>query len=121
MGIVADSTRTIQQDVNALAEHYGLRVTAKVTQDWNPQTGEFDGKAIDATVTVQGTFEADDTEAYLRALDGCQRVLSIFRAVRPGSTWGTDSASVGGHAGLTGGYCELSKSGVGIRLARRFV
>lgn len=121
MGIVAESIQATQQDARAIAEHYGLRVTAEVTQDWNPQTGEFDGKAIDATITVGTTFEPGDAEAYLRALDGCQRVLAFFRAVRPGSTWGTDSASVGGHAGLTGGYCELSKSGVGIRLARRFV
>jgi hypothetical protein len=36
--------------------------------------------------------------------------------IRPGSTWGTDSAS----AGWSDGYCRMSKSGVEIRLARQF-
>ncbi len=113
-------TDTLQREAEAVASEYGLRVTATLTRDWNPRTGEFDGKVLDATVTAEGTFEPRDTAAYLRMLRGCERVLALFPSVRPGSTWGTDSASVGGHAGLAGGYCRLSKSGVGIRSARRF-
>lgn len=46
----------------------------------------------------------------------CNALLARFRMIRTGSTWGTDSASVG----LSGGYCWMSKSGVEIRLARQF-
>lgn len=46
----------------------------------------------------------------------CNALLARFRMIRPGSTWGTDSAS----ADLSGGYCRMSKSGVETRLARQF-
>lgn len=119
MGTIS-ATEAAQREITRVTDEYELRVTATITRDWNPRTGEFDGKVIDATVTVDGTFERDDTAAYLRALRGCQQVLALCPSVRSGSTWGTDSGSVGGHAGLRGGFCMLSKSGVGIRLARRF-
>jgi hypothetical protein len=44
----------------------------------------------------------------------CNTLLARFRTIRPGSTWGTDSAS----ADRSDGYCRMSKSGVEIRLAR---
>lgn len=116
MSRTGDRAREIRAD----AERKGLRLTAKVSRDWNRATGEWDGKAIDATVTAETTFTPGDVAAYVRAERDCNEVLSRFRMIRPGTTWGTDSASVGGHAGLTGGYCRMSKSGVEIRLARQF-
>lgn len=98
----------------------GLTVTAKLTRDYNAATRDFDGRVIDATVTAETTFTPGDLGAYIKAERACNDLLGRFRMTRPGTTWGTDSASVGGHAGLTGGYCRMSKSGVEVRLARQF-
>ena len=98
----------------------GLTVTAKLTRDYNGKTREWDGRVIDATVTAETWFAPGDVAAYITAERDCNGLLARFRMIRPGSTWGTDSASVGGHAGLTGGYCRMSKSGVELRLARQF-
>lgn len=110
----------IAGEIRADAAKDGLTVTAKLTRDFNGQTGEWDGRVIDATVTAETWFTPGDVAAYITAERACNSLLARFRMIRPGSTWGTDSASVGGHAGLTGGYCRMSKSGVEIRLARQF-
>jgi hypothetical protein len=116
------TTKAAQQaaEIRKTAETGGIRITADLTHDWNPETREWDGKVIDATVTVEVSFTPGDTAAYCTAERACNDILGQFRMIRPGSVWGTDSASVGGHAGLTGGYCRLNKSGVEIRLARQF-
>ena len=67
--------------------------------------------------TVYFSFEPGDTTAYLRAQDAAARILSLLPMNRPGSVWGTDSASVGGHAGLNGGYSRMNKSGIAKRPA----
>jgi hypothetical protein len=71
-------------------------------------------------VTVYARFPAGDRDAYAIAEDACNDVLREFPS-SGGSTWGTDSASVGGHVGLKGGYCRLTKSGVNRTLARQFL
>ena len=68
-------------------------------------------------VTIALSFEPGDRDAYVAADGVAWSVLSGAPMLYPGTTWGTDGASVGGHAGLTGGYYRLSKSGV----SRRFV
>lgn len=98
----------------------GVNITARLSRDYNPQTGRHDGRVIGATVTARVEFTPGDAAAYALAESACNEVLALFRQVRGGSQWGTDSASAGGHAGLTGGYCRLNKSGVEIRLARHF-
>src|SRR5438105_1927545 len=95
-------------EIRATAASLGLRVTASLSRDWNRATGEWDGKVIDATVTVEAAFAPGDTAAYIKAERDCNAILGRFRMTRSGTTWGTDSASVGGHAGLTGGYCRMS-------------
>lgn len=107
-------------EVREAAAKAGLTVTAKLTRDYNGGTREWDGRVIDATVTAEAWFTPGDVAAYVSAERACNDLLSRFRMTRPGTTWGTDSASVGGHAGLTGGYCRMSKSGVELRLARQF-
>ena len=92
-------------EIKAEAAKYGLTVVAKVSHN-------------DATVTVEGRFTPGDAKAYIAAEDNANTVLSMIRQVRPGSVWGTDSASVGGYAGLTGGYVRMHKSSAGIRVAR---
>jgi hypothetical protein len=105
-------------EIKAKAAEYGLTVSADLSHDFNPATGQMDGKVIDATVTVQGTFTPGDARAYAVAEARANTVLGMVRMVRPGSVWGTDSASVGGHAGMTGGYVRMNKSGAEIAVAR---
>ena len=69
-------------------------------------------------VTVERTFAPGDTRAYGLAERDCLAVLTRFPVTGPGTTWGTDSGSVGGHVGLTGGYCRMHTSGVSVRVAR---
>jgi hypothetical protein len=105
-------------EIRAEAAKHGLSVTAELTRDFNPVTAEMDGKVIDATVTVEGTFTPGDARAYIAAEANANTVLGMVRMVRPGSVWGTDSGSVGGHVGLTGGYVRMNKSGAEIGVAR---
>lgn len=65
----------------------------------------------DPILTVRATFEPGDAKGYMLAEASCRSVLSHLPRTRPGSTWGTDSASLGGHVGLANGYCELHFSG----------
>jgi hypothetical protein len=106
--------------IRRVAETYGLTVTAKIILDYNGKTGEWDGKAIDAHVTVETSFTPGDAQAYMLAEGRCNEVLRMFRQVRTGSTWGTDSGSVGGASGLAEGHCRMNKSGIEIRMARQF-
>jgi hypothetical protein len=69
-------------------------------------------------VTVQTTFTPDDVAAYCTAESDAAQLLAYAPMLYPGSVWGTDGATVGGHAGLTGGYMRLNKSGVGARWAK---
>lgn len=69
----------------------------------------------DQVLTVILYFQPGSTEQYARAERKCRELLSHVHVVAPGTVWGTDSGSVGGHAGLTQGYCRLSKSGVSKR------
>ena len=62
------------------------------------------------------TFEAGDRRAYMQAEARCSRALSFVRQTSPGTVWGTDSGSIGGHVGLTEGRCHLSKSGCAKRV-----
>lgn len=114
------ATKIRADEIAKAAADRGLTVTAKLSRDYNGQTGEWDGRVIDATVTVETTFTPGDTGAYVVAERDCNEILGMFSMIRPGSVWGTDSASVGGYAGLTGGYCRMNKSGVELRLAREF-
>jgi|SRR5215469_15172605 len=74
----------------------------------------------DGIVTVYGSFPAGDKEAYATMEMDAYTILRMFRQVRSGSTWGTDSGSVGGQVGLDGGYVRMNKSGCEKRLAARF-
>lgn len=73
------------------------------------------GHTLDV-LTVETTFTPNDSDAYLKAESDASQLLRMIRMVRPGTVWGTDSASVGGHAGLTGGYVRMNKSGVELRV-----
>jgi len=66
-------------------------------------------------ITVHSTFQAGNVAEYIAAESHANAILREARMVYPGSKWGTDSASIGGHSGLNGGYMRLSKSGVSKR------
>jgi PHD/YefM family antitoxin component YafN of YafNO toxin-antitoxin module len=89
--------------IRAKAEEYGLKVTAH-----------------DQIVTVTGNFKPGDSDAYMKIEDNAHRILRMFRQVRTGSTWGTDSGSVGGSIALENGHFTLNMSGVEKRLASKF-
>ena len=69
-------------------------------------------------VTAERHFEPLDRRAYAAAEADCLHVLARIPQTRPGTTWGTTSDSVGGHVGLTNGYCRLNMSGASLRLCR---
>jgi hypothetical protein len=89
--------------IRAKAEEYGLKITAH-----------------DQIVTVTGNFTPGDSDAYMKIEDNAHRIFRMFRQVRTGSTWGTDSGSVGGAIALENGKFILSMSGVEKRLASKF-
>jgi hypothetical protein len=68
-------------------------------------------------LTIDRHFTPGDRDAYVAADGEGFSLLAIAPMTYPGTVWGTDGASVGGHAGLTGGYYHLNKSGV----SKRFV
>lgn len=76
------------------------------------------GHGSEYIVTVETSFEPNNTAACTRAESDANYLLGFAPMMYPGSVWGTDSASVGGHAGLTGGYMRLNKSGVGGRFGQ---
>ena len=118
-GLTAKATAAARAaEIKAEAAKYGLTVSSVLSRDFNPATGEMDGKVMDATVTVEGTFTPGDRRAYLAAEANANTVLRMIPMVRPGSVWGTDSASVGRHAGMTGGYVRMNKSGAEVAVAR---
>ena len=72
----------------------------------------------DGIVTVSVTFTPGDVDAYRNAERACNDVLRLVRQTRAGSTWGTDSGSVGGHTGLEKGVCTMNKSGADKRVVK---
>lgn len=69
----------------------------------------------DYVVEVSTTFAPGDTAAYLAAERASLRILSLAHVVSYGSTWGSDSGSVGGAAALHSGDFRMCKSGIGRR------
>jgi len=46
-------------------------------------------------------------------------LLGIVKATQPGSIWGTDGGSVGGHVAVTSGNYTLNKSGCSKRILKQ--
>lgn len=67
-------------------------------------------------VTISLDFAPNDRSAYVAADMDAYPLLMLLPQTSPGSVWGTTSDGIGGHAGLTGGYYRLSKSGVSKRV-----
>ncbi len=71
----------------------------------------------DPIITVERHFTPGDRDAYIECDGLAFALIAAVPTVTYGSTWGTDGGSVGRHAGLTGGYYRLSRSGVSKRFA----
>ncbi len=91
-------------------ERQALDVIAKA------ETYGFSVRVHGATMTVHKQFTPGDKDAYTKAESEANDLLDMVPMTSPGSVWGTDGASVGGHVGLTNGYMTLNKSGCGKRV-----
>lgn len=69
-------------------------------------------------VEVVARFDANDSKQYVAVESAAYSVLRHFRQTRPGSTWGSTSDGVGGHAALVSGQFHLCKSGIAKRELR---
>jgi len=74
-------------------------------------------EARDGVVTIYKAFAPGDRESYV-ACDMTAYGLLSMCPLKCGSVWGTDGGSIGGMAGLNGGYYKLNKSGNG---GKRFI
>jgi hypothetical protein len=69
-----------------------------------------------SVLSVRKSFTPGDSDAYTMAECDANSILGMVKRTEPGSTWGTDGGSIGGHVGLKGGYMELHKSGCSKRI-----
>lgn len=76
--------------------------------------------AHDQIVSVTGKFTPGDKAAYIEMEHNAYRILGMFRQVRAGSIWGSDSGSVGGAVAVEKGNFVMNKSGCEKALARKF-
>jgi hypothetical protein len=90
-------------NIISMAREKGLRISAHGT-----------------VVTVRGSFPPGDKDAYVKIENDANQILAMFKQVRPGSVWGSDSGSVGGAVALEKGIFVLNKSGVEKALAAKF-
>jgi hypothetical protein len=72
----------------------------------------FKASGHDGVVSLGKRFEPGDSKEYMVAESGAMSLLSCAPTVTYGSTWGSDSGSVGGHAALTSGDFHMNKSGI---------
>lgn len=88
---------------------------AKMVVDKAKEYG-FNVTVSGSVMTVYKRFSPGDKQAFTIAESEAGSLLSMVKMVEPGSTWGTDGGSVGGHVGLTGGYMQMHKSGCSKRI-----
>jgi hypothetical protein len=69
-----------------------------------------------SVVEVRKFFAPGDCNAYTQAEGEANTLVYMLLVTSPGSVWGTDGASIGGHMGLTGGYMKLNRSGISKRV-----
>ena len=62
-------------------------------------------------LTVTKRFTPGDKAAYCVAESDVGSIIYSLPSTSAGSTWGSDSGSVGGYIGLTNGEMKLNKSG----------
>ena len=111
---------------SATKRHYPRRTAAQTASNATLQARAFAAAAAEYgftwsakgdMVTIQRSFAPGDRDAYVAADGDAYSVMALAPVLYSGTTWGTTSDGVGGHAGMTGGYYRLNKSGV----SKRFI
>lgn len=70
-------------------------------------------------IEVSRTFEAGNSAEYIKTEGAAFALLRDVPRSYPGSTWGSTSDGVGGHAALTSGRFHLCVSGVSATFAKQ--
>lgn len=73
------------------------------------------GHAGSGVIALETVFTPGDLDAYIAAESNAFALISKVPRVSGGSTWGSTSDGVGGHAALTSGRFHLCVSGVSKR------
>jgi len=85
-----------------------------LVRDYSTRGGEY-------VIEVSRSFDPSDVEQYRQAERDTWNALSLVPVTKPGSTWGSTSDNVGGHAALMNGRMYLCKSGVSVRFAKALI
>lgn len=85
------------------------------TAGFTPRYRDHGGHAGSGVIEVECTFAPGDRDAYIAAEVNAGYLLREVPRVSYGSTWGSTSDGVGGHAALTSGVFHLCVSGVSKR------
>ena len=81
----------------------------------------FTVSARNTVVSVYRSFTPGDLDAYCRIESDSYSLLRMLPVTQPGSTWGSDSGSVGGHIAVQRGHFEMNKSGISKRVIAAIV
>lgn len=69
-------------------------------------------------VSVSRTFPKGNLDEFVHCDMWGPHLLGMLKMTQPGSVWGTDGGSVGGHVAVTNGRYTLNKSGIGKRIIK---
>lgn len=78
---------------------YGFRLSIRNCQD---------GASL---ITLTCQFEPGNRDEYREIEQAAYNLLGAVSRTKPGSIWGSDSDSIGGHVALTSGSFVMNKSG----------
>lgn len=78
----------------------------------------FEYNANGTVLSVMKKFEKGNLDQFVECDMNGPYLLSLIKTTSPGSIWGTDGGSVGGHVAVTNGSYILNKSGCSKRLLK---
>lgn len=70
-------------------------------------------------LSVHKKFPVGDLDAFTECDMNGPYLLGLVKSTQPGSIWGTDGGSVGGHVAVTSGKYTLNKSGCSKRILKQ--
>lgn len=70
-------------------------------------------------LSVHRKFQPGNNDEFVHCDVWGPHLLAIVKATQPGSVWGTDGGSVGGHVALMSGNYTLNKSGCSKRILKQ--
>lgn len=89
-----------------------------IAQEFKGQCQElgFSYSVSGTILRVSKHFQAGDLDAFTKCDMDAPFLLGIVPMTSPGSIWGTDGGSVGGHVAVTSGSFVMNKSGCSKRI-----